>query len=52
MKSIEDLIRSTKLIFLSIGLGILAKFENSFTNFSISLICLFIVSKYFSNSWP
>ena len=36
--------------FFNIGLGILAKFENSLTNFSISLICLLIVSKYFSNS--
>ena len=38
------------LIFLKIGLGILAKFENSFTSFSISFTCLLIVSKYFSNS--
>ena len=39
-------------IFLSTGLGILAKLENSLTSFSMSLICLLIVSKYFSNSWP
>ena len=37
--------------FFKIGLGILAKFENSLTNFSISLICLLIVSKYFSKSF-
>ena len=46
-KSTDLLITSIILIFLNIGLGILAKFENSLTKLSISLICLLIVSKYF-----
>ena len=50
IKSNDLLINLIISIFLSIGLGILAKLENSLTNFSISLICLLIVSKYFSNS--
>ena len=51
-KSTDLLTISTILIFLKIGLGILAKLENSLTKFSISLICLLIVSKYFSKSSP
>ena len=51
IKSNDFLITATKQIFFRNGLGILAKFENSLTNFSISLICLLIVSRYFSNSW-
>ena len=50
IKSNDLLINFNKINFFKIGLGILAKFENSLTNFSISLICLLIVSKYFSNS--
>ena len=48
--STDLLIISITFIFLNIGLGILAKLENSFTKFSMSLICLLIVSKYFSKS--
>jgi len=50
IKSNDLFINLKRSTFFKIGLGILAKFENSLTNFSMSLICLLIVSRYFSKS--
>ena len=49
IKLIESLIILFNSFFLKIGLGILAKSENSFTSFSISLICLLIVLIFSKN---